>query len=87
MLYPAELRERGGGALAGRSDHVSARSLFARVRRLESVQAPVSPLVRAYGSFEAFTAWADAEVAAGVLDPINFPIVVICLQRWEREGL
>jgi hypothetical protein len=61
--------------------------MLARVRRLEAVRAPVSPIVRQWGSFEAFQAWAEAEIAAGVLDPTDFPIVVLCLARWEREKL
>lgn len=54
---------------------------------MEAVRAPASPIVRAYGSFEAFRTWADAGIAAGVLDPIDFPIVVICLAKWEREAV
>ena len=61
--------------------------MLARVRRLEAARAPASPIVREYGSFEAFQAWADAGIAAGQLDPIDFPLVVICLARWEREKL
>lgn len=60
--------------------------MLARVRRLEAVRAPSSPFVREYGSFEAFTAWAEGQIEQGVLDPRDFPVVILCLRRWERDG-
>lgn len=61
--------------------------MLARVRRLEAVRAPASPIVREWGSFETFEGWANDQIATGVLDSRDFPIVVICLARWEREKL
>jgi len=61
--------------------------MIARVRRLEAGRTAASPIAQAFGSFQAFTAWADAEVAAGVLDTTDFPLVLIYLARWERDGL
>lgn len=61
--------------------------MLARVRRIEEARAPaLSPIVAAFGSFAALTAWADEQVAAGALDPNDFPGVVHCLARWERDG-
>lgn len=55
----------------------SARSLLARVARLEALRAaPKSPF-----DVEAF-----ATDCAG-LDPIDFPLVVEALRRWERDGV
>ena len=60
----------------------SVRTMLARVQRLEQArQAPVSPIVAAYGSIEAFAADADG------LDAIDFAGVVAALQRWERDGV
>lgn len=54
---------------------------------MERRRAPVvSPVVRAFGSFEALAEQCDREVEAGVLDPRDFPVVLQCLARWEREG-
>jgi hypothetical protein len=61
--------------------------MLSRVRRIEALHAPaVSPIAQAFRSFEAFGVWADAQMAAGVLDNRDFPIVVHCLERWERDG-
>lgn len=63
------------------------RSMLARVRRIEAVRAPaLSPITLAFGSFDMFAAWSDGQVADGVLDPRDFPIVVHCLRRWEADG-
>ena len=63
------------------------RSMLTRVRRLEQVRTPVlSPIVQAFGSFDAFTAWTEEQVEAGALDPRDMPVVVSCLARWERDG-
>ena len=61
--------------------------MLTRVRRLEQVRAPVlSPIIQAFGSFEAFTAWTEEQVEAGALDSRDMPVVVRCLARWERDG-
>ena len=63
------------------------RSMLARVKRIEAVRAPVlSPIALAFGSFDAFAVWADEQIAFGVLDPRDFPIVLRCLASWERSG-
>lgn len=46
----------------------------------------LSPFALAFGSFDAFAAWANDEIATGVLDPRDFPIIVHCLRRWEADG-
>lgn len=46
----------------------------------------LSPFALAFGSFDAFAAWSDEQVADGVLDPRDFPIIVHCLRRWEADG-
>lgn len=65
---------------------MSARTLLARVRRLEAARAPGSPFVREYGSFEAFVAWAEAKVLSGDFGP-EVRVVVQCFARWERDGV
>ena len=63
------------------------RSMLARVRRIEAVRAPaLSPIALAFGSFDMFAAWADDEMATGTLDSRDFPIVVLCLKRWDADG-
>lgn len=62
------------------------RSMLARVKRIEAARAPVlSPIALAFGSFETHAAFADQQVAAGVLDRLDFPVVVHCLRRWEAD--
>lgn len=61
--------------------------MLARVRRIEEARTPtLSPIAQAFGSFNAFTAWADEHMAAGVLDPRDFPFVVASFARYERDG-
>ncbi len=68
-------------------------SMLARVRRLEAARAaPVSPLVQAYGSFEAFETQTRAEIDDGKLDRIDMlgadgnSGVLAALRRWETDG-
>ena len=62
--------------------------MLTRVRRVEVARAPVvSPVVKAFGSFEALAEQCDRDIEAGKLDPRDFPIVLNCLARWEREGI
>jgi len=66
----------------------SARSLLARVARLERAKAgPQSPFVVIYGSFETFADECMTEVRAGKLCRIDMPVVIECLRRWERDGV
>ena len=60
--------------------------MLARVGRLEVGCRP-SPIVAAYGSFEAFAVECDAAIGAGVLDPHDGPDIVAALARWERDGV
>ncbi len=63
------------------------RSMLARVKRIEAARAPaVSPIALAFGSFDGFTAWAGEQMAARTLCPVDFPVVILCLDRWERDG-
>lgn len=65
---------------------MSTRALLSRVQRLEQARAPViSPIVRGFGSFDAFAADCEADIAAGKLDSRDFPIIIQSLARWERE--
>ena len=60
--------------------------MLALVRRLVAGRTAVSLIVRSYGSFAAFESRADAQMEDGVLDPQDFPVVVICLARWEQDA-
>lgn len=63
----------------------SARTLLARVARLEYARAPkLSRIARAFGSFEAFAEQVRRDMEAGALDR-DFPLAE--LERWEREKL
>lgn len=64
----------------------SARSLLARVRRLEAARTKVSPFVRDYGSFEAFEAEVRVGIEARAYDRIDMTSVLNCLRRWESNG-
>lgn len=57
--------------------------MAARVRRLEREAAPASPIVRAYGSFDAFAAKVQADIEAGRLDSRDMAVVVNALRGWE----
>ena len=60
----------------------SARSLLARVARLERATAqPQSPFVLLYGSVEEFAAGAEG------LDRTDFAGVIAALKRCERDGV
>lgn len=64
------------------------RSMLARVAKLEAQHAaPRSPIEIVYGSMEAFVELAQADIAAGKLDSIDFPIIINCLRKWHRDGL
>ena len=63
-----------------------ARSLLARVERLERVRAPTSPFVRAYGSFGAFEQETWDLIAARKLDERDMFDVLAALGRWETDG-
>ena len=55
---------------------------------MERRRAPVvSLVVRAFGSFEALAKECDRDIEAGKLDPRDFPVVLECLARWDREGI
>jgi hypothetical protein len=65
----------------------SARSLLARVRRIEQARAaPRSPFEAAYGSLEAFEAEVTAGIEAGKYDHTDMPMVLACVRRWHTDG-
>ena len=64
---------------------MSARSLTARVRRLEQSRRTSSPFVAAFGTFAAFEEYCARHMADGVLDPRDFSVVVLCVRGWERS--
>lgn len=63
------------------------RSLLARVARIEAATTGASPLVRLYGSLEAFEAATEADIEAGALDRGDMTAVLVCIDRWHREGV
>lgn len=63
-----------------------ARSLLARVQRLEHAKTVRSPISRDYGSFDAFAAECEVMMDAGKLDRADFPVVLYCLRKWETDG-
>ena len=65
---------------------MTVRAMLARVQRLEQARCLRSPFALAFGSFEAFEAECRAEIHAGRLDRTDFPVVLHCLARWERDG-
>jgi hypothetical protein len=63
------------------------RGLLQRVARLEAARTPrPSPIVAIYGSLEVFAAETMAEVKTGKLCPVDMPVVLECLRRWDRDG-
>ena len=60
--------------------------MAARVARLERGRQSGSPIAAAFGSFAAFEAYCDAEIASGRLDPLDGPVIVMCLRIWENDG-
>lgn len=61
------------------------RAMAVRVRRLEREAAPASPIVRAYGSFDAYAAKVQADIDAGRLDSRDMAVVVSALRAWETN--
>jgi hypothetical protein len=60
----------------------SVQALLRRVQRLEAARtATLSPVVPLYGSIDAFAEGTDG------LDRHDFPVVLDCLRRWERDGV
>ena len=53
---------------------------------MEQCRAAVSPIVAAFGSFAAFEAHCDRQIADGLLDPRDFAVVFVCLRNWEDDG-
>lgn len=45
----------------------------------------LSPFERDYGSFDAWQAVAQAGIDEGVLDPRDFPVVIMSVGRWLRD--
>lgn len=65
----------------------SPRSLLSQVKQLKAAQEPrPSPIAALYGSVDAFAAECMAGVEASKLCPVDMPVVMDCLRRWERDG-
>jgi hypothetical protein len=47
----------------------------------------MSPFERWYGSLGTFEAETQAQVDAGVLDPIDMPILLRCIRQWHANSL
>ncbi len=60
--------------------------MLARVQRLEQARSPVSPIIRWYGSLEAWEADTMEQVEAGVLDRTDMATVLNSVRRWHRDG-
>ena len=65
---------------------MSVRSQLSRVQKLEAARAFRSPFALAFGSFDAFAAECESDMAAGKLDPTDFPVVLQSLRGWETNG-
>lgn len=65
---------------------MGARSLLARVAKLEQARVPTSPFERWYGSLDAFTDGLRAGIEAGDYDPTDMPVVIMSVERWHRDG-
>lgn len=66
----------------------SARSLLARVQRLEEARrAPRSPFEVGWGSVDAWAAEVQAGIDAGRYDAIDMAHVVTCIRKWHANGL
>lgn len=65
---------------------MSVRGMLARVQRLEQSRFQRSPFALAFGSLDAFAADCETDMFAGRLDRADFPVVLHCLARWERDG-
>jgi len=67
---------------------MSLRTLQRRVAKLEKAGKPrASPIVIAYGSFEAFVDEAYAGMRAGKLDQNDMLDVIEALRGWEVRGV
>lgn len=67
---------------------MSLRTLQRRVAKLEKAGKPrPSPIVIAYGSFEAFADQTYAEIRAGKLDQNDALTLVEVLRHWEVSGV
>ena len=65
----------------------STRALLSQLKQLKAARQPrPSPIVALYGSFDAFADKCMAEVHDGKLCPVDMPVVIACLRRWERDG-
>lgn len=65
----------------------SFRGYHKRVRRLERISSPRSPIEVAYESLESFMTETQAEIDAGRLDRIDGPIILNCIRRWHNDRL
>ena len=67
---------------------LNVRAMDRRLAKLEKARRPQrSPIVIAYGSFEAFTVEAYAEIWAGKLDQIEMLEIIEALRGWEAKGV
>jgi hypothetical protein len=63
------------------------RALAERVRKLEQARIPArSPFEQIYGSMAAFADHVQTDIDAGTLCRRDMPVVIACIDRWNREG-
>jgi len=67
----------------------SVRSLLARVQRLEAQGKTDHPssIETAFGSLAAFEEDVNAKIAAGRLDQIEMPLVLVAIRRGHTDGV
>lgn len=67
---------------------MSLRTLQRRIAKLEKAEKPrPSPIVIAYGSFEAFVDLTYAEIREGKLDEGEMLCIIEALRSWEVRGV
>jgi hypothetical protein len=66
----------------------SARSLLARVQRLEEARrAPRSPFEEGFGSLEDWEADWRASIDAGTMCAVDGPHIIACIHKWHANNV
>lgn len=62
--------------------------MLGRVARLEQARAaPKSPVEIAYGSLDAWEAEVQADIDAGKADPVDMPVILLCVRRFHADNV
>lgn len=62
---------------------MSVRAMLARVQRLELMRRSTSP----FGDLDEWEAECWAGIEAGMLDPLDVPLVITAVRRWHANGV